>query len=770
MIGRPPRSTLSSSSAASDVYKRQGINAEYGRVHKSKMALLRGSMSPSVMIVCAVVLLTLQCGYVISTLRGINAEVHTAILAVHKQLLQHSKEHVSNEHQISQDLSMHRSEMKELLRAEVSEWQQTKLRQASELQVLELKQKLAEVTAERDTAERHLADAKDNSPTLRTNALRAALHKEQAAHDWTRRDLGSSRDELDTMRETLRAQDLNTTAIRLKSELEAAKARLAAASGKLRQCAQKWNPKDGTGKGECAAATSLFCPEEPAPAQALPFRRDWSDIDEHSNTSKQLAMAPGGGWQAYVPWSSQPSWEDCMILDCVRTPQCHGKDRLGGAHMLLAAIANGDKPCCSDVLLEVMLRFSQFMRAKNVSHFLSYGSLLGSVRSSDLIPWTNDVDLTVPAYAISRIMSPEWQSGLKQVGLLAFRGGAHAKGIARTCLRKDHPTLKKLHADCDTAIHRKFLASKSRETFYIQHFPYGDVYVTHPSPLNPRALYTRALIAHTCTASESSKLGWNCKIPTDMCVEGDSSCIAAYASEYFPLRPCSVQGHQMPCARDPFSFLHRRYGPLWYQPTKNNPTDVALKSHKSELNAISVSQVSAIPSADKLRKAECLVTEWSNWEPCRVRRVNLGAKGRKVSLQACVQHRIRLKLETEYEKHSSKCKLDAVELCQWSDCGSELPPAAATEGDLFTAPRPAATLTPAEMEAAHRDHAKVEQMLHRTAAPTASPVDHDTPKVPSLGVDAAKVQDCGASLSLSRDMGWWGIRHVQAVPAQSWAM
>eukprot|EP00656_Telonema_subtile_P008564 TRINITY_DN13_c0_g1_i1.p2 TRINITY_DN13_c0_g1~~TRINITY_DN13_c0_g1_i1.p2 ORF type:complete len:129 (-),score=47.36 TRINITY_DN13_c0_g1_i1:214-600(-) len=30
MIRQPPRSTLSSSSAASDVYKRQGINAEYG--------------------------------------------------------------------------------------------------------------------------------------------------------------------------------------------------------------------------------------------------------------------------------------------------------------------------------------------------------------------------------------------------------------------------------------------------------------------------------------------------------------------------------------------------------------------------------------------------------------------------------------------------------------------------------------------------------------------------------------------------------------------
>eukprot|EP00656_Telonema_subtile_P023972 TRINITY_DN2568_c0_g1_i1.p1 TRINITY_DN2568_c0_g1~~TRINITY_DN2568_c0_g1_i1.p1 ORF type:complete len:166 (+),score=43.56 TRINITY_DN2568_c0_g1_i1:87-584(+) len=38
MIRRPPRSTLSSSSAASDVYKRQGINAEYGDINLVAMS------------------------------------------------------------------------------------------------------------------------------------------------------------------------------------------------------------------------------------------------------------------------------------------------------------------------------------------------------------------------------------------------------------------------------------------------------------------------------------------------------------------------------------------------------------------------------------------------------------------------------------------------------------------------------------------------------------------------------------------------------------
>eukprot|EP00658_Telonema_sp_P-2_P083971 TRINITY_DN920_c0_g1_i13.p1 TRINITY_DN920_c0_g1~~TRINITY_DN920_c0_g1_i13.p1 ORF type:complete len:669 (+),score=242.11 TRINITY_DN920_c0_g1_i13:95-2101(+) len=46
MIRRPPRSTLSSSSAASDVYKRQGINAEYGEL--SMVVMSNKDMPPPV--------------------------------------------------------------------------------------------------------------------------------------------------------------------------------------------------------------------------------------------------------------------------------------------------------------------------------------------------------------------------------------------------------------------------------------------------------------------------------------------------------------------------------------------------------------------------------------------------------------------------------------------------------------------------------------------------------------------------------------------------
>src|SRR5674536_250291 len=47
MIRRPPRSTLSSSSAASDVYKRQPLDAAAGRVGPGRA--LQGNLDPAVL-------------------------------------------------------------------------------------------------------------------------------------------------------------------------------------------------------------------------------------------------------------------------------------------------------------------------------------------------------------------------------------------------------------------------------------------------------------------------------------------------------------------------------------------------------------------------------------------------------------------------------------------------------------------------------------------------------------------------------------------------
>eukprot|EP00658_Telonema_sp_P-2_P011287 TRINITY_DN14281_c0_g1_i5.p1 TRINITY_DN14281_c0_g1~~TRINITY_DN14281_c0_g1_i5.p1 ORF type:complete len:263 (+),score=74.97 TRINITY_DN14281_c0_g1_i5:94-882(+) len=62
MIRRPPRSTLSSSSAASDVYKRQGINAEYGTRTQANMEGLPTSLRNSIKRFDDAANATMECG------------------------------------------------------------------------------------------------------------------------------------------------------------------------------------------------------------------------------------------------------------------------------------------------------------------------------------------------------------------------------------------------------------------------------------------------------------------------------------------------------------------------------------------------------------------------------------------------------------------------------------------------------------------------------------------------------------------------------------
>eukprot|EP00656_Telonema_subtile_P056803 TRINITY_DN9175_c0_g1_i1.p1 TRINITY_DN9175_c0_g1~~TRINITY_DN9175_c0_g1_i1.p1 ORF type:complete len:221 (-),score=39.89 TRINITY_DN9175_c0_g1_i1:111-773(-) len=65
MTRQPPRSTLSSSSAASDVYKRQGINAEYGArtAQMARLMLRAGATSGAVMSIADTVAQALETSF-----------------------------------------------------------------------------------------------------------------------------------------------------------------------------------------------------------------------------------------------------------------------------------------------------------------------------------------------------------------------------------------------------------------------------------------------------------------------------------------------------------------------------------------------------------------------------------------------------------------------------------------------------------------------------------------------------------------------------------
>lgn len=56
----------------------------------------------------------------------------------------------------------------------------------------------------------------------------------------------------------------------------------------------------------------------------------------------------------------------------------------------------GNGNCCADLMFEMLVDFSNFLRRNNVTFMVSEGTLLGAVRDQDIIPYTADLDIFVP--------------------------------------------------------------------------------------------------------------------------------------------------------------------------------------------------------------------------------------------------------------------------------------------------------------------------------------------------------------------------------------
>ena len=49
-----------------------------------------------------------------------------------------------------------------------------------------------------------------------------------------------------------------------------------------------------------------------------------------------------------------------------------------------------------EIMLDILLQFSNFCEKHNLKYALGYGTLLGAIRHSGYIPWDNDIDVTMP--------------------------------------------------------------------------------------------------------------------------------------------------------------------------------------------------------------------------------------------------------------------------------------------------------------------------------------------------------------------------------------
>eukprot|EP00913_Durusdinium_trenchii_P013070 g12270.t1 len=117
---------------------------------------------------------------------------------------------------------------------------------------------------------------------------------------------------------------------------------------------------------------------------------------------------------SYSPYESGPKEppslkRDLSLLPTIqsvscRTPKC---DR-NATCMSTARSLETPYGCCSDYMLVMLNDITGWLKQQGIPYFITYGTLLGALRQSDILPWTQDMDIV-----IDRSHWPKLQQGLE---------------------------------------------------------------------------------------------------------------------------------------------------------------------------------------------------------------------------------------------------------------------------------------------------------------------------------------------------------------------
>jgi len=189
------------------------------------------------------------------------------------------------------------------------------------------------------------------------------------------------------------------------------------------------------------------------------------------------------------------------------------------------SLASDTPPCGATVLREMSNVLTEAMEAADITHWVSYGTLLGAARSHSILPWTGDIDIVVTKEHYKLM-----EQRLKDSGVLARHGffffyDKKSPGIGRVCITDR----SKLFIKFDKG------EVVEKEQYY-DDYPYVDIYQVNEAQ----------------------------NAPTFSVVYGPD---CHWKREFvFPLTKIKLYDREVYAPGNSSAYLHMLYGPNWFEP------------------------------------------------------------------------------------------------------------------------------------------------------------------------------------------------------------
>ena len=237
------------------------------------------------------------------------------------------------------------------------------------------------------------------------------------------------------------------------------------------------------------------------------------------------------------------------------------------------------KASVPDMFITMLIMFRDCLQQLGIPYFLDFGTLLGQMRSADLIPWDTDVDVAVPLSFIDDRQVERFNRQAEKMGLPIRAGMAfHCEyNIVRVILPYHHSVPSQVR--CTTCAR---VAANTNHS-------------------SSDSLYKDCLPNHQGKHAWGWDRPWKSHLFIDVLgtyVEEATVNVSAVrhgpetfpVNWIFPLKPCRLSNSEFTCPSNAAQVLTRLYGPDWGIPLKGGkPVFAHVSAGQQKLPAVNVS-------------------------------------------------------------------------------------------------------------------------------------------------------------------------------------